>query len=286
MRLYRILAMTELESHSMEKRTQSNNVNRWIMLVGLLLAFGVFVFVDLYVLNGSWDSWISPTPVVSLFGLIFGFIILHWQLQEQHLNMIEANRVQVQDGLRVDIYKEIATRIESADPHFSTLVVLPSIFMIELRHRMTQAVPRESQHTFVSIQKDLKGSQDAIITLLKSLESYEIAMPEFVIFREQFGKMLRDLMPPLSELSLKASLLASPTYSTIEWPPSSEAVSQLEALTTKVIAIGHDLSGLTMDLRIAAQNYLLGTIFPNRQVRPRQPGDPNIMVTTIPMASG
>ncbi len=51
MRLYSILAMTELESHSMEKRMQSNNVNRWIMLVGLLLAFGVFVFADLYVVS-------------------------------------------------------------------------------------------------------------------------------------------------------------------------------------------------------------------------------------------
>lgn len=286
MRLCGILAMTVRENHGMEKRTQINNVNRGIMLVGLLLAFGVFVFADLYVLNRSWDSWISPTPVISLFGLIFGFIILHWQLQEQHLNMIEANRVQAQNGLRVEIYKEIATRIELADPHFSTLVVLPSIFMSELRHRMTQAVPRESQYTFARIHQDLKGSQDAIITLLKSLESYEIAMPEFVIFRERFGKMLRDLMSPLSELSLKASLLTSPKYSTIEWPPSPEAISQLEALTAKVIAIGHDLSGLTMDLRVAAQNYLLGTIFPNRQVRPRQPGDPNVVVTTIPTASG
>jgi hypothetical protein len=98
--------------------------------------------------------------------------------------------------------------------------------------------------------------------------------------------MLRDLMTPLSELSLKASLLASPKYSAIEWPPNPETVFQLEALSTKVIAIGHDLSGLTMDLRIAAQNYLLGMIFPNRQVRPRKPGDPNVVVTTISEASG
>ncbi len=268
------------------EKNQINNVNRGIMLVGLLLAFGIFVFADLTLLNGSWDDWISPAPVVSLFGLIFGFIILHWQLQEQHLNMIEANRVQAQDHLRVDIYKEIATRIETADPHFSTLVVLPSIFMIELRHRMTQAVPRESQYSFASIQQALKGSQDAIITLMKSLESYESAMPEFVIFREQFSKMLRDLMTPLSEFNLKASLFASPQYNAIEWPPNSEAVSQLEALSSKLTAIGYDLSGLTMDLRIAAQNYLLGAIFPNRRVRPRQPGDANVVVTTIPAASG
>lgn len=280
------MTMTELESYGMDKKAQINNVNRGIMLVGVLLVFGIFVFVDLMLLNGSWGSWISPTPVVSLFGLIFGFIILQWQLQEQHLNMIEANRVQAQDGLRVDIYKEIATRIESADPHFSTLVVLPSIFMIELRHRMSQAVPRESQHSIASIQQDLKGSQDVIITLMKSLESYEIAMPEFVIFREQFGKMLRGLIPALSEWSLKASLLASPKYNAIEWPPNLETISQFEALSTNIVAIGHDLSGLTMDLRVAAQNYLLGKIFPNRQVRPRQPGDPNVVVTTIPEASG
>ena len=146
---------------------------------------------------------------------------------------------------------------------------------------MTQTVPRESRYSFASIQQALKGSQDAIITLMRSLESYEIAMPEFVIFREQFSNMLRDLMTPLSEFSLKASLFASPQYNAIEWPPNPEAVSQLEALSTKVTAIGHDLSGITMDLGVAAQNYLLGTVFPNHRVRPRQPGDPNVVVTTI-----
>ena len=102
--------------------------------------------------------------------------------------MIEANRVQAQDGLRVDIYKEIATRIESADPHFSTLVVLPSIFMIELRHRMSQAVPWESQHSLASIQQDLKGSQNAIITLMKSLESYESRCRNLQFFANSLAK--------------------------------------------------------------------------------------------------
>ena len=56
--------MTELESYGMDEKAQINNVNRGIMLVGVFLVFGIFVFVDLMLLNGSWGSWISPTPVV------------------------------------------------------------------------------------------------------------------------------------------------------------------------------------------------------------------------------
>lgn len=263
----------------------SDTGDRWIWLMVLLFVLGVIIFVNLNFLEGTWGDWIQPTPIVSLFGLVFGFLLLHWQLKEQYANTLEADRVQAQDRIRVDIYREIATRIESAGPHFARLITLPLVFMIELKYRIARPMPPESQFSFESMHETLNRSSEAIITFLTSLESYEIVMPEFIVFRKQFGSKLQDLNSPLSEFIQSAGLLASPKRLAIKWPPDSEDITKLEALVTEVSEIGHDLQGLTMDLRVDAQNYLLGDIFPNRRVPPRHPGDPSTLVTTIQTAS-
>lgn len=110
-------------------------------------------------------------------------------------------------------------------------------------------------------------------------------MPGFAIFRERFGSALQDLVVPLSEFNLQAGVLASPKKNAIQWPPNPDDVIKLENLGEKISSIGHDLHGNAMDLRIAAQNYLLGGIFSDYKVAARQPSDPNVKVTTIPIAS-
>lgn len=122
--------------------------------------------------------------------------------------------------------------------------------------------------------------------MLSALECYEIAMPEFVVFRARLGSALKNLLPPIAEFNLLAGLLASPKVNVMPWPPNPDDVNRLENLGEKVRSITLDLQGDVIDLGKAAQNYLLGGLFPDHKISPRQPGDPNLKVTTIPISQG
>jgi hypothetical protein len=43
-----------------------------------------------------------------------------------------------------------------------------------------------------------------------------------------------------------------------------------------------NLTSLIWDLRVAAQNYLLGGLFPDRRVPERNPDDPSVKVIRLP----
>ena len=107
-----------------------------VMLISLSLAL---VWIDIKWLGGSWKDWFHPTPVISLLGLVGGFGALLWQLEVQHLNLLESNRKQSQDNLKLDIYREIAARIEATSKSGEIILSQSTKSRVETEFRLVRS---------------------------------------------------------------------------------------------------------------------------------------------------
>ena len=73
--------------------------------------------------------WLEPQPVLSLAALGVGFVLLSWQLRVQHRNI----RQEARDRLNLEIYAELAKRIEATRQPITRLGTAPSGLLMLLR---------------------------------------------------------------------------------------------------------------------------------------------------------
>lgn len=267
--------------------TKTPNFSRLLLLILLLLFLPTVIFYDLST-GGGLKSWLAPQPIFAVVAIIVGFIALGWQLDKQHANTLDANRRQERDRLRLHIYQTLAERIEATNVPLAEVTNLPATFLSELRLRSetTAAVGRSpirrSEYSFRLFQQALKKGHDAVISLMAILELYEIAMPEFIVFRQRFAEYLASLRSDFDKFTKEASwFLESGELGPIKWPPIAADFELLEQLGRRVMGTSVDLTGCIWDLRVETQNYLLGGLFPDRRVPPRTPGDPSVVVTSV-----
>jgi len=266
-------------------RSSIPNFLRLLLLIFLLFLLYTVISYDLST-GGEFKSWLTPQPILALLGLIVGFIALSWQLEMQHQNTLEANRKQAQDRLRLEIYQQVAVRIEATTAPLSSLANLPFAFEVELKRRVGTTVGRKpnrrSEYSFRILQEAVKRVHDAVIKLIAILEIYEIVMPEFAIFRRRLSEQLSSLRDNFGKFVSEAVWFTeSGSLGPIKWPPTAADFKLLEELGRPVSEISMDLTGSIWDLRVEAQNYLLGGIFPERRVPTRTPGDASVVVTTV-----
>jgi hypothetical protein len=114
------------------------------------------------------------------------------------------------------------------------------------------------------------------------METYEIAMPHFKVFRRQLADSLRQAQLAFGDFAFLAFPLALPHTN----PIVVENEDELSRLATITERAAWDLAILIVDLRIAAQNYLLGGLFPDHCVPEQTPDDPSVQVTKLPRAEG
>jgi hypothetical protein len=223
--------------------------------------------------------WLAPQPVLSAAALILGFILLTWQLETQHRNTLEANRKQAQDRLKLDIFKEIAERIEATSVPLAELREVPTGFLGELVLRTRSRVASHYQSALQTVSKE---ASDSVVRLMSIMETYEIAMPEFKVFRKQLADSLRQAQRAFGDFAFLAFPLALPHTN----PIVVENEDELSRLATITERATWDLTILIVDLRVAAQAYLLGGLFPDHRVPEQTLGDPPGRVTKLPRAEG
>lgn len=230
------------------------------------------------------QRWLAPQPILSLVGFIIGFLFLSWQLDRQHRNTLEANRRQAQDRLKLDLYDKVAERIEATTAPLVEIGGLPTAFVGELIVRNSvranlQEVPRSTY--FSQLQRQQAAASRSITALMSALETYAIVMPEFSVFQKRLGDALRGISVAVGDFHEAALQFAgSENAAPIKWPPSREDSQLLDGLASAVMRAALDAAAVVSDLRVEAQNYLLGDLF-GRKVPPRVPGDPTMTVTTI-----
>ena len=248
----------------------------------LWAVFGLAILADIVWFTRRPDGirpWLAPQPILSAAALILGFILLTWQLETQHRKTLEANRRQAQDRLKLDIFKEIAERIEATSVPLTELREVPTAFLGELALRKRSRVASHYQSTLQTVSKE---ASDSVIRLMSIMETYEIATPEFKVFRKQLADSLRRAQIAFGDFALLALPLALPHTN----PIVVENEDELSRLATITERATWDLTILIVDLRVAAQNYLLGGLFPDHRVPGQTLGDPSGRVTKRPRAEG
>ncbi|MGH7490077.1 MAG: hypothetical protein ACREMY_31390 [bacterium] len=267
-------------------RRRGKRIREKVFTKGLLLSLFA-VLVAAVVLDLVWftrrvvveSPWLAPQPILSAATLILGFILLVWQLGVQHRNTLEANRRQGQDRLKLDIYKEIAERIEGTRAPLTEFGMVPTGFVGELTLRQTSGI---ASHYQSQLRRLPKETSDSVVALMATLESYEIAMPGFAVFRTELSDSLRQAQAAYGDfVRLAAPLAESHTH-----PITTGNESELSRLATITMRATVDLTSVIWDLRVAAQNYLLGGLFPDRRVPERNPEDPSVRVIRLPKDEG
>jgi hypothetical protein len=252
----------------------------WVILIGLW----VFDLAWFDLSPVRLRQWLAPQPVLSLAGLVVGFIVLSWQLERQHNNALEANRRQSQDRLKVDLYTEIAERIEATGTPLVEIGGLPTAFVGELIVRGAferGQVPRSNY--FPHLRAKQNAAFHSILSLMWILETHEIVMPEFAVFRQRLAQGNNTISVALNDFAAAALQFSGPAP--LRWPPTDDERKTLSSLADSASRATFALSAVVWDLRVEAQNHLLGGLFPSRRVPARTPGDPSERVTTIPAPS-
>lgn len=241
----------------------------------LVLAFVAFVALDLS-FSGELRDWVRPERALTAVSVLGGFILLSWQLRRQHENSLRADTVKARNELRLAIYREIASVIESAsrtinetDAAFSSLK--GQVFMVQrLGHRFDAA-----QHSFEPLHAKIITSEQSVIAVMAALEKWEIGIgPEFQAFKRAFSEHSKTLREAFS------SLMAVGHLPPFVPPQDAETFDKLDASAGQVWDAGMDLICDLWDLRVALQNRLLGGLFDWR-VPPRTPGDPHVKATIV-----
>jgi len=241
-----------------------------LLFIGCVVAWvAAFAWLDL---GGEGRvAWMRSQTVLSVAGLIVGFIVLSWQLKRQHWNTLENNRRQSQDRLKVELYSKIADRIEATAFPLRDLAPLPSLFIHELRVRVnaTDGGARESS-IFPQIEKSHEAATQSITALISVLETYAIAMSESAGFRRRLKLGLLEIDIELSAFRDVAwQFVASHGSPALRWPPTTDDFEALSRPAAQTDAAATSLSGVVTDLRVEAQNSLLGSLFPETRVPPR-----------------
>ena len=248
-------------------------------LLGVALTVAVVGGLVWFDVNGRGiRAWLDPQPILSVATLIIGIMMLGWQLATQHQNTVAANRRQAQDRLKLDIYGEIAKRIEATSAPLTNLALTPTAFVGELAIRGI----RPSRYHFSDLQVVSQEASNAISALGSVLELYEIVMPEFAVFRRRLRESFQGARVGFGDfLNLALPILAWPSQGVPALPTEADT-EELSRLARITQAEAVTVSAIISDLRRAAQNYLLGGLFPGRHVPERTPTDPSFAVTRLP----
>lgn len=179
---------------------QPGNIQRFFgrfergLLVVATCAFAILAFIVHGVGGGKWTDWFEPRAVLSLLGMVVGFLYLHWQLELQNENTLKANRKQAADKLRLEIYGKIANRLESTRVPLARFTNSPRFFVMGLKSLKALGprpgdMPESSfpKHDLLNILDDVS---DAILSLIAVIEIYEVALSDFGVFKKKLSDQL------------------------------------------------------------------------------------------------
>ena len=214
--------------------------------VGVLVVSAAAVHVLGF--GGSLKDWFSPHPILTLAGVLLGFIGLWWQLDVQHKNTLQANAEKDRNALKLEIYRDLAATSEDADRSLIRTIELATV-----------------APSSVELHNTWSNCSTAVVALMTRLEKWEIALgPRCAAVRRALGE-------GLAEVNTAAANLLS----AMETPGSI-----LQDASVALHGATFELAGVVWDIRIETQNMLLGGLFTYRIPR-RQPPDPSIRVATL-----
>lgn len=233
------------------------------------------------------------TPLIYAAGIVLGLVGLGWQLRRQHQTAIDAQREQIREQLRLEIYHEIAAKNQTCSSALTQFGMDIFLFPLSLKQRMRmysqfKRDPGPGVHTAERFSTGQARTSEGVIDVMSVLEKYEIALPGFHIFKEKLSKLSDDLREGYSKFHEKIALIISHELLSEAgippWFPNEKGLDELSDMASKLHGIEVGMQGVLWDLRVEAQNNLLSNLFKDR-VPPRKPGDTQVEVLRVDVAS-
>lgn len=232
-------------------------------------------------------------PVIESLGIIVGALIVVWQLGRQHTNAISQLRDNLREQMRLEIYRDMASKLIGASGALSELHArcFSIVSGLRVRRQMLDEHGRDigwSDWTHETLQELGSRTSARLLDVTWIMETYEIAFPGFQEVKSRlvqtsaalstaFGDLYAKLSPYLT-IFLPAEQAQALGQARIRpAPPTGAELDEIGGLNDRLSQIGFDMLGYLFDLRVAAQNHLLTGVFSGR-VRERQPTDPRIEV--------
>jgi len=241
------------------------NIFRVLLVVLLLLT--LYHIYALH-LDPNHYPWFAPQPLLQVTAIIIGIILLSGQLDGQLRRTLYANREQSQDKLKLDLYQKIGERLEATTAPLTTLMMTPTGIMGQISILGAHGiVPR--RYSFSELQDLESRASEAVLNLTATLETYEIAMPGFVEHRRRIADAMRCARGSYGDFSMRAApfVTAEPAAYV---QPTADKLKELSLLADATAQAGVEVVAAIADLRIDAQNHLVGDLF-RRRVPKREP---------------
>jgi hypothetical protein len=235
---------------------------------------------------GYW--WLEP--ILTLVGIISGSLIVIWQIARQHRYSLLLQKNNMKDQLRLEVYKEFAERMEKAVKDVSLSMArvdsLPNSLKFQQEiYSILQIQLKTTSERSTTLYELYNTANVSIISLIALMEKYEIAMPNFKqfitafidhnhVFREAFNtyyQEIRKFLPidvPEDEVEKVGQKVLVPRQL------DEGRLAKLESLAERYQKACVDFQAYFIDLRIALQNHLLGSLFDHRLParKPNKPG--------------
>lgn len=233
------------------------------------------------------ETW---SPLVTI---IVSIILLFWQLHRQHKSSIEAQNEKLRCDLRLQLLEDIGRHIDTINGLVVSAVGFPrsldlSILVAKIYAESGGGAKPLSQRV-LNFNQSNDRVRGAAIELIKTVEGYELVMPQLKIFQLATNVFLEDFQYVSLEY-MRVLLTFLPFDATDEDRvktgisvfnrplPDAAHLAEIQNIGQKYEAVLHDFASWIYDLNIETQNLALGHLFPENKIPSRCPIDPRCIV--------
>ncbi|MGE0679510.1 MAG: hypothetical protein AB7P69_01185 [Candidatus Binatia bacterium] len=225
---------------------------------------------------------------VGFLGTLLGALIVVWQVGRQFRYSLELQKQNHRDELFLEIYKLLASQIETAQEEIikaNGLYLIPSQIDFYWKKKLEWNLnPEPIEERMQSVHSTHFSMIKIANQVVFILERYEITVPYFDIFKRMILRQFRSIDEVFSKYSGELyNFLPMETFvneirqTVVPGPPTPEKLQHLRNLAEQYSSECVNLLAYFRDLGIEAQNQLLGGLF-NRTVPARAPQDPKQIV--------
>lgn len=219
--------------------------------------------------DGPW--W--PQPVATALSILAGAATVAWQ-----------RRSASQADLKLKLFDKLRDALDAA----SAAVIASGIYAFAApdnirssREMMAKGVRAAAINRIPKFNELHFEALNKTTALISTLEGYEIVSAHFELFRRALGCASSDVRNAFTQLTptlFRTFPVDVPNILEPHIPAAADAdVAELTIGCTKYWEKAQTLSTYIHDIKIEAQNALLGGIF-RRRVPPRKPADPRLWV--------
>lgn len=266
--------------------------NKILIIICILVFFAFQINAESVTSNKKEHTkpwWISD--LITFAGIIFGALIILYQLKRQHESSLELQKEDYRNKYRLTIYDEFSKVINKAEKsltdQFSYTLAIPNEFSLRSELIISgMKIPPINKRT-AEVNKLYFSSFELITEILCLIEKYEIVIPKFNIFKLAIGSINYDLVKSWKNLTsfLSKILPLDVVFPngehkiTNDYNPNDNEIIELNKLSEYFETNLVTFMGYLYDLQVELQNKLLIKLFDN-EVLKRKPTDTIVKVIT------